>query len=67
MVTEAPVLRSLESKFWEDRAHVRLDAGSVVDAHKIFVEQMNLISPLSRNGTNISKLGKMPSAVHQPP
>lgn len=34
--------------------------GTVVGTHKIFVEQMNFISPLSRNDTGIFKQNKMP-------
>ena len=67
MVTGGQVLCSLESKFQKDTAHVCMDAGTAVDAHRILAEQKNFISPVNRNGISISTPGKMPSTEYQPP
>ena len=67
MVTGGQELCSLESKFQKDTAHVCMDAGTAVDAHRILAEQKNFISPVNRNGISISTPGKMPSTEYQPP
>lgn len=67
MVTGGQVSCSLESKFQKDTAHVCMDAGTAVGAHRILAEQKNFISPVNRNGTSISTPGEMPSTEYQPP